>query len=99
MANVEELKDEALEGAVGGAKKIIYGQSVDPNAAHWQPTNHMAGESWEMDGHTWYKIKQGDTLFNIAQSFHTDIYTIKSKNPLTITDVCKICANDAIVVL
>lgn len=100
---IEALKDDALTEAVGGIsmseKDIVRGQSVDPNAAHWQPKDHRPGESWEMNGHTWYMIKFGDTLFNIAQAFHTDLYKIQKMNPLTITDIGKIYVNDAIVVL
>lgn len=100
MANIEELNDEALDAAVGGVgKKIVYGQSVDPNAAHWQPKDHKPGDSWQQNGHTWYMIKPGDTLFTIAQSFHTDLHQIQRMNPLTIADICKIYANDAIIVL
>ena len=101
MANFEELKDDALETAVGGAGKkiLVYGQSTDPNAAHWQPKDHRPGESWQMNGHTWYMIKPGDTLFQIAQAFKTDMYKIQKMNPLTIQEIGKIYANDAIIVL
>lgn len=100
MANIEMLKDDELEQAAGGAKKIlVYGQSTDPNAAHWQPKEHQQGDSWQQNGHTWYMIKQGDTLFNIAQKFNTDMYKIQRTNPLTIVDCGKIYAGDAIIVL
>lgn len=100
MANVEQLNDSALEGAVGGVGKIkVFGQSENPNGAHWQPKDHKPGDVWEMNGHTWYMIKPGDTLFLISQQFKTDMYAIKRMNPLTITDIGKIYVNDAIVVL
>lgn len=101
MAIIEELKDDELAAAAGGAttKKIVYGQSTDPNGAHWQPVDHRPGETFEMNGHTWYVIKTGDTLFMIAQRFKTDMYKIQRMNPRTITDIGKIYAGDAIVVL
>lgn len=100
MDNMEKLQDDVLNDVAGGAAKIkVYGQSTDPNGAHWQPKDHKPGETFEMNGHTWYVIKSGDTLFLIAQKFNTDMYKIKRMNPLTIQDIGKIYAGDAIVVL
>lgn len=96
----EILNDEELAAAAGGAGKVkVFGQSDDPNGAHWQPKDHAPGETFQMNGHTWYVIKYGDTLFLIAQKFKTDMYKIQRMNPRTITDIGKIYAGDAIVVL
>lgn len=93
MANIEELNEEALEGAVGGA------QSSNPNGPHYHPLDHRPGEEWGMDYHTWYVIKPGDTLAKIAADYRTTIAAIKALNPQTITNINEIYVGDAIKVL
>lgn len=94
MANIEELKDEAVEEVTGGAKI----NTTNPNGAHWQPTNVSMGTTFTQNGLMWYRIKPGDTLGSIAAKFGTSVNVLKANNPATIKNVNLIYAGDAIVI-
>ena len=92
MTYVEELKDEAVAGVSGGTN------TTDWTGAHWQPTNVAMGTTFVQNGHTWYRIKSGDTLGAIANTFGTTTAQLQAYNPRTITNVNLIYAGDAIIV-
>lgn len=92
MANIEELKDEALEGAAGGAIN-----TTDWRGAHWQATQHAMGSTWTEFGYNWYRIKPGDTLSGIAQRYGYTVDQLVYWNPKTIKNKNQIFAGDAIV--
>ena len=46
-----------------------------------------AGMHWTTGGCTFYRIAAGDTLFDIAERFHTTVPTIAALNPALIEDV------------
>lgn len=94
MANIEELKDEAVEEVTGGAKI----NTTNPNGAHWQPTNVSMGTTFTQNGLMWYRIKPGDTLGTIASRFNTTVNALKANNPATIKNINLIYAGDAIVI-
>ena len=94
MANIEELKDEAVAEVSGGAKI----NTTNPNGAHWQPTNVSMGTTFTMNGLLWYRVKPGDTLGSIASKFGTTTATLKANNPATIKNINLIYAGDALVI-
>ena len=51
------------------------------------------------NGHTWYRIKSGDSLSRIAKKFGTTAQQLKIRNPNTIADINSICAGDAIIIM
>ena len=94
MANMEELKDEAVEEVTGGARI----NTTNPTGAHWQPTNVSMGTTFTKNGLLWYRIKPGDTLGSIAAKFGTTTARLKANNPATIKNINLIYAGDAIVI-
>lgn len=94
MANIEELKDEAIEKVSGGAGV----NTTNPNGAHWQPTNVSMGTTFTQNGLLWYRVKPGDTLGTIASKFGTTTATLKANNPATIKNISLIYAGDALVI-
>lgn len=92
MADIEALKDEALEGAAGGATN-----TTDWRGAHWQPQNRAMGTTWTEFGWNWYRVKPGDTLGAIAQRYGYTVDRLVALNPKTITNKNMIYAGDALV--
>lgn len=97
MANMEELRDEALEAAAGGAAANNI-NTTDWTKAHWQPQNHAMGSEWIEFGHKWYRVKVGDALSVIAQKYRTTPEMIKKMNPATVANINMIYAGDALIV-
>lgn len=92
MADIEALKDEALEGAAGGATN-----TTDWRGAHWQPQNRAMGTTWTEFGWNWYRVKPGDTLSGIAARYGRTVKDLMYWNPKTIKDPNMIYAGDALV--
>lgn len=91
MADIEALKDEALEAAAGGIN------TTDWRGAHWQPQNRAMGSTWTEFGWNWYRVKPGDTLGSIAQRYGYTVDRLAALNPKTITNKNMIYAGDALV--
>lgn len=97
MANFEALNDEAMEAASGGASN----RNVNTDnwqGAHWQPTQYSMGTTFTAYGYLWYRIKNGDTLGRIAQTYGTTPAQLKANNPSTIKNINQIYAGDAIII-
>ena len=90
---IEELKDEAVEAVSGGATN-----TTDWTGAHWQPTNVPMGTTFVQNGYLWYRIKNGDSLGQIANTFSTTPAQLQINNPKTITNINYIYAGDAIII-
>ena len=98
MANFEALNDEAMETASGGAATNRNVNTDNWQGAHWQPPQYAMGTTFSAYGYLWYRIKSGDTLGRIAQTFGTTPNQLKINNPATIVDINKIYAGDAIII-
>lgn len=86
-----ELNAEELADVAGG-------QTQDANGAHWQPVTVPMGTAFQYRGHVWYRFKLGDTLGAVAAKFGVSPEYIQGMNPLTIRNINKIDAGDAVVV-
>lgn len=105
---VKNLTEEELDGVTGGVQQ----QTTDPNGAHWNCTWATPGQTFQYNGHTWYKIKYGDHLGGIALTYQIaeregyggsaeeralkGCYILQTRNPATIQDIAKIFENDCI---
>ena len=98
MADFEVLNDEAVEAVSGGAATKTNTNTTDWRGAHWQPTQYAMGTTFVAYGYLWYRIKSGDTLSGIAQTFGTTTAQLKTNNPATITNINQIYAGDAIII-
>ena len=56
------------------------------------------GTTFTAYGYLWYRIKSGDTLGQIANTYGTTTAQLKANNPATIIDINKIYAGDAIII-
>ena len=97
MANFEALNDEAMEAASGGTAKKANTNTTNWQGAHWQ-ANQPMGTTFTAYGYLWYRIKSGDTLGQIANTYGTTTAQLKANNPATIIDINKIYAGDAIII-
>lgn len=98
MANFEALNDNAVEAASGGAGTNGKVNTDNWQGAHWQPTQYACGTTFVAYGFLWYRIKSGDILGAIANTFGTTTSQLKANNPATIVDINKIYAGDAIII-
>ena len=89
---IEELKDQAVEAVSGGTN------TTDWTGAHWQPTSIPMGTTFVQYGYLWYRIKNGDSLGQIAKTFSTTTAQLQINNPKTITNINNIYAGDAIII-
>ena len=98
MEKFEALSDEALEAAVGGVAVRVNDDIPRWQCPHWQPEEYPMGTTFEAYGYLWYRIKPGDILGRIAQTYGTTSAQLQALNPATIKDVNKILYGDAIII-
>ena len=80
---------------VNGGVRI---NTIDPDGAHWQPTNISMGTTFTRDDLLWYRVKPGDTLDTIAAKFATNVNTLRGNNPATIENTDLIYVGDALMI-
>ena len=87
MAKFEALNDEALEAVNGGASVNAADNTPAWQRPHWQPDEYPMGSTFEAYGYLWYRIKPGDILGRIAQTYGTTSAQLQALNAATIKDI------------
>lgn len=82
MENIEELTAEELTDVAGG-------QTTNPDGANWQAVGAEMGTAFIYRNMLWYRLKFGDTLWQVSQQYGTTVSQIRSWNPAT-TDPTKV---------
>lgn len=82
---MEEIKNlEAKELAEFEAEDIIGGRWFGPeperNDERFDGTGHPEGTDWRDENGHMYKVKKGDTLYNVAKRYGLNWRTIRTDN-------------------